>query len=179
MNQNGSALLVSLILLAILTLGGLAAISSSSLEEKVTGNVKDLQTAFRMGEATLLNAEAFLQKNQSNISHFTNNCDQGLCFNGIVSDSVTHCRTNNASPWRNESLWLDNTRTRLFTMSVNNIQLTARYIIEFLCYVPKVPSGPTADVANIHDWAQLFRVTVKANGFGQGTAVMLQTTYKK
>jgi len=56
--QRGSVLVVSLIFLLLLTLLGLAALQTTTLEEKMAGNVTDQSRAFQAAEAALRNAEA-------------------------------------------------------------------------------------------------------------------------
>ena len=56
-NQKGAALIVSLIILALMTLLGLSSISTSSLEEKMTANLRDHELAFQAAEIALRDAE--------------------------------------------------------------------------------------------------------------------------
>ena len=179
MRQQGSALLVSLVLLVMLTFTGLAAINSSSLEEKVTGNFRDLQTAFRVAEAGLLEAEQRVQETDVDLTEFTPACQQGLCFFGNIPEDVANCRAGSSTPWRDASLWQDADRTRELVISLNGEQFKANYIVEFRCYLPRDADDPDPDVANINDWSQFYRITVKAYGNKGSANVMLQTTYTK
>ncbi|MGD8589131.1 MAG: PilX N-terminal domain-containing pilus assembly protein, partial [Chromatiales bacterium] len=58
--QQGSVLIVSLILLLVMTLLGLSAMQSSLMEETMAGNVKDRNLAFQAAEAALRDADAWL-----------------------------------------------------------------------------------------------------------------------
>lgn len=69
-NQRGVVLVITLILLLVLTLVGLAATTSTSLEEKMTANQRDTQVAFQAAEAALRNGESQLQ--QANPGNFNN-----------------------------------------------------------------------------------------------------------
>jgi type IV pilus assembly protein PilX len=55
--QRGSALIVSLIFLVILTLLGITAASVTSQEERMAGNTRDRDLAFEAAEAAMRDAE--------------------------------------------------------------------------------------------------------------------------
>ena len=61
--QRGVALIVSLILLLIVTVIGLAAIRSTTLQEKMSSNLQDRQIALQNSEAGLRVAQGLLQAN--------------------------------------------------------------------------------------------------------------------
>lgn len=54
--ERGTALILSLIILMILTILGITAISTSSLEEKMSGNVQEGTRAFEVAESALQSA---------------------------------------------------------------------------------------------------------------------------
>jgi len=58
--QRGSALVVSLSILLILTILGVSAMRTTSLEEKMAGNARDTQVAFEAAEAAMRQAETYL-----------------------------------------------------------------------------------------------------------------------
>lgn len=60
--QKGAVLLISLVFLLLLTVIGLSAIQSSTLQERMAGNANDLNTAFQAAEAGIRQAEAVLQQ---------------------------------------------------------------------------------------------------------------------
>lgn len=55
--QQGAILVISLILLLVMTLLGLAAMQMTRLEERMAGNQRDVSIAFQGGEAGLRDAE--------------------------------------------------------------------------------------------------------------------------
>jgi type IV pilus assembly protein PilX len=59
-SQTGSALIVSLIFLLLMTLIGTAAMRSSTMQEQMAGNSRDWNVAFQASEAALREAESFL-----------------------------------------------------------------------------------------------------------------------
>ncbi|MGC9184246.1 MAG: pilus assembly PilX family protein [Thiomonas sp.] len=65
--QRGVALIVSLILLLIVTVIGLAAIRSTTLQEKMASNLQDRQIALQNTEAALRIAQGLLQANTATV----------------------------------------------------------------------------------------------------------------
>lgn len=59
-HQKGVVLAVSLLLLLVVTIVGLAAISGTTLQEKMSGNMYDREVAFQSAEASLRVAETQL-----------------------------------------------------------------------------------------------------------------------
>ena len=58
--QQGSVLIVSMLILLVLTLIGVTAMGTSALEEKMAGNSRDQNLAFQASEAALRDAEGFI-----------------------------------------------------------------------------------------------------------------------
>lgn len=58
--QRGAVLAVSLIVLLVLTLVGVASLQSTSLEERMAGNLRDLNLALQASESTLREAEGVI-----------------------------------------------------------------------------------------------------------------------
>lgn len=58
--QAGSVLFISLMLLLMLTILGVTAMNSVTLEERMAGNLRDTDLAFQAGEAALRDAENWL-----------------------------------------------------------------------------------------------------------------------
>lgn len=61
--QKGAVLLISLIFLILLTLIGVTAMQTTTLQERMAGNVRDLNLAFQASEAALRAGEAWLPAN--------------------------------------------------------------------------------------------------------------------
>lgn len=59
--QNGTALVISLVFLLLLTIIGITAVSTATLEEKMSGNMKDQFTAFHATESALRFGENWLR----------------------------------------------------------------------------------------------------------------------
>ncbi len=58
--QRGAVLAVGLVILLVLTLIGIVSLQSSSMEEKMAGNMRDMNLALQSTETTLREAETFI-----------------------------------------------------------------------------------------------------------------------
>ncbi len=176
--EQGSVLLVSLVLLLIMTVAGLTSIRLSGLEEKMTGNFYDQQKAFHAAEVALLEAENHIDKNLFSLNVFNADCTEGYCFSGNDRSDAGNCSLGSSTPWSNDSTWQNSALHRTTTFDIDGITSQAKYIIEFRCYIPKNNDGPMPDPANQGEWAMFFRVTALATGGSDSTRVMLQSSYK-
>ncbi len=64
--QQGSALIFSLVILLVMTLVGITAMSTSTLEEKMAANDRAQQAAFQNAETGMISAEAMLNTRSYN-----------------------------------------------------------------------------------------------------------------
>ena len=62
----------------VLTILGVSGMKSSVLEEKMAGNMRDSQLAFQAAEATLREAEQYIENNIVSITNFDTNGSDGL-----------------------------------------------------------------------------------------------------
>lgn len=60
--QSGAALVVGLVLLVVITLVGVGAMQTTTLQEKMAGNLRDSNLAFQASEAALRDCEAVLAR---------------------------------------------------------------------------------------------------------------------
>ncbi|MDP0589774.1 MAG: PilX N-terminal domain-containing pilus assembly protein [Candidatus Endonucleobacter bathymodioli] len=172
-------LFISLVFLLILTLVGVTAMNSLNIEVKIAGNYNDQQLAFYAGEATLLDAEKYIAETDFDVTEFTSECDNGLCFSGRHVNDISNCSANSVSPWREQDLWKDSARVKKVDLDFDGMIFHGWYIIEFRCYLPKDHDGLSPDITNINEWSRFFRITARAGGSLGNARVMLQSTYKK
>ena len=71
-SQQGSVLIISLVIMVVLTILGVSGMKTTILEEKMAGNMRDSQLAFQAAEATLKQAEQYIEQNVVSISSFDN-----------------------------------------------------------------------------------------------------------
>lgn len=60
--EQGMTLVISLIFLLVLTIIGISAMSTSSLQEKMAGNMKDKALSFQAAESALVTAEEWIKQ---------------------------------------------------------------------------------------------------------------------
>jgi type IV pilus assembly protein PilX len=67
-DHRGSALVVSLLILLVMTIIGITAMGSTTLEERMANNNRQRQLAFQSAEAALRDAESWLANNVTSIA---------------------------------------------------------------------------------------------------------------
>ena len=194
--QQGTTLVVALILLLITTIGSLSLMAGVKSERKMGDNLEQYQLAFQAAEEVLRRVEkkyiedvTFTEANFlsscTGAGCFTPSCVNGLCATiNYPSEGVKNCNISESI-----ALWEDpNIRSRAPSIEINidrknitetseNVILKIKYLIEFRCHVPKVAS-PSPDVMG--DWARYFRVTVWTDDDQTlDSPIMLQSTYQK
>lgn len=199
--QSGTALIVSLIILAIVTLLGVTSMQSSNTELKLAASQRDRGVAFEAAEAALAIVEKNLADNPplreklystcAGTGCYNTSCDGGLCFDGeyLASHREFECQVADyAGPggskrvnfWSDEGLKVWQTEGRYQTVEIDSLKSDVKYIVEFLCYVDR-DKDTTFDPTNDQTWnngAPLFRITALAEGNGGRASVALQSTYK-
>lgn len=170
-HQSGAVLVVSLIMLLLLTIIGVTSMQTTSLEEKMAGNMRDRNIAFQAAEAALRDAERDLSnasssanRNITGISSFVADCgasttgsniDDGLCYTaGGYGTPIWTTVNMTAAP---------SVAYGSFTgaAAIANLSAQPRYIIEGL-----TTGSPF-----------YYRITVRAQGANPNTVVWLQAVY--
>jgi len=197
--QKGTALIVSLVLLAIVTILGVSGMQSSNTELKIAASMRDRGIAFEAAEAAIAIIEEQLASSPpsradllssctGNTDCFSSTCDNGLCFDGDYQFGYSEFECEVADYagssqrvefWSDSTLDVWNTSSKHKTILVSGVTTQVKYITEFLCYVPRDDSTPfSALPAENNNGAPLYRVTVLAKGNGNRSSVALQSTYK-
>ncbi len=196
--QSGTALIVSLIILSIVTLLGVSNMQSSNAELKMAASMRDRGVAFEAAEAALAIIEENLAtsppsrndlfSNCSGATCFNATCQNGLCFDGDyqLSYSEFECQVADYADssqrvkfWSDSTLDVWNTANRYQTISVDSVSAPVKYITEFLCFVARDENTPfSAAAGENNNGAPLFRITALAKGNGGRASVALQSTYK-
>jgi len=177
--QSGAALITGLIFLVVLSMIGITAARMSTLEERMSGNMRDRSIAMQAAELALRDAERDIlgrgttPRNPviAGISDFVADCDQdntddtdddGLCYNGPAGYGVAIWTTANmtAAP---SVAYSD------YTNATNIAGLSAqpRYILEGIRRTP--PGGGEVFY---------YRITVRAQGANPNTVVWLQEVFR-
>jgi type IV pilus assembly protein PilX len=191
--QTGSILLLSLLMMLILTMVGVASIGNVTLNERMASNYRDHDISFQAAEAALKEGERqaitySLSFDESNFRDdctgsdcFTSACNNGYCFNGDYPASGECNVVPPASPlWLQDANWSTAGIARESVVSFPTLPVQPRYIVEFLCYVVADSTAGTPSVPPPYgvDWAYMYRVTAYAEGSSSYSRTMLQSTYK-
>lgn len=168
--QRGSVLIISLIIMVVLTILGVSGMKTTQLEEKMAGNLKDSQLAFQAAEATLKQAEQYIDSNIVSISSFDDDGSDGL-----------YDKTEER-PW--ETINWDDTDSIEYTNFDNSYSINSppRFIVQHL-----VSQLNNADQLNLDNYGQgtgagrveMFLITARATGSSGNSVVTLQSTYGK
>lgn len=166
-SQKGIALVTGLIFLVVLTLISVAAMKSTSLEERMAGNARDQSIAFQAAEAAVREAMKSLGTGVPPASGFVAGCAAGLCESDPVTPVWTTITANNE--------WTSS-KTLAYTGTPLTIQ--PRYIIE-LIVGSSIPSGESASegAGSSGTLVSSYRVTARGWGMTDKTQATLQSTF--
>lgn len=174
--QYGVALITGLIFLVVLTLISVTAARMSSLEERMSGNMRDRSLAMQAAEMALRDAERDIRGGAGitrtpaifGLTNFDSACTAGLCYNGPTGNA-------NGTNWITTPVWsvINMTAAPSVAYGTNTgatgfVGLSAqpRYIIEG---IEKNGSGTAIFY---------YRITVRAQGANANTVVWLQEVYR-
>ena len=200
--QQGAALVISLIMLVLMTLVGVTAMQVTTVQQKMVSNNNDLNIAFQAAETALKRGEEYLSgivagKAIEAESPFTDPCTAGLCKPkpegsdpqwlppnvSWAKDSTTTLEYGNETVLAGAS---DNIRD-ILPLPSSSVAKQPRFIIEDITPtgVGK-PKGGLGTIKNDNDIGKgWFRVTAQGYGRGQSddgeplARVMLQSVRKK
>lgn len=172
-------LIISLILLMIMTLLGVNAMQSSTMEERMAGNLRDQTLAFQAAESAVRDAETFIEGLASTASFNDSNglyqADSTLVPDRLDSDddSTKDHLDGDSTAW-----------SRSKSVAASTIAGTAtapRYYIQHLGTV----DGGGSSALNIKGYGalkagsdvELFRITARGTGGSDSAQVILQSHY--
>ena len=171
-NQRGSALIVSLIILLIMTILGVQGMQSSTLEEKMSGNFRDRALAFEAAEAALKAAEGWLnlQTNPPPAS------DTG----------ATNVWTFGTPDLSSYSTWSTNgvEATTGLTEGAGALSQAPQYIIEERGVITGFGQNSSAEIGAVTQSSASgtsygYRITARGVGSTPNSVVILQSNYEK
>ena len=171
--QKGAALIISLILLVIMTLLGVAGIRGITQEERMANHSLDRSLAFQATEAGLREAEQLVETNNANVSTLlaavdaTSKCnitaDLRICAAPVATDEARWLLASFDS-WKSLSV-----------VGAGALAVTPQYFVEFLGadFECRPGEGTASGIT-----CKRYRVTVRSNdGTGARSYVMLQSIY--
>jgi len=172
--QGGVVLFMSLIMLLIITVLGLSSVQTTSMQERMARNSRDVNLAFQAAESAIKDAETIVEELAS-LSDFD---APDANANGLYYEADFDEESNwKAVDWDAED-------GNYFTASttVSNVASQPKYIVEHVKTV--VSDEDRLNLDNVGQdtgsgRAQIFRVTVYGTGGTDSARVMIQSTYGK
>lgn len=171
--QQGVALIMALAFLMILTIIGVTALSTTSLQEKMAGNVQDKHAAFQAAESALREAESVVEAWTSKPT-FSN-------ANGLYTPQPAGTK-----PWWYTVDWTDTTNTVFgYSGSIVEVNTLPSYIIEDLGSLAGGSAGTGSLVAGFappaatSGGANMYRITARGVGRSDTAVAMVQSVYRK
>lgn len=159
-NERGAVLVVGLMLLLVLTLLGVVALQSTTLQERMAGNMREQEQAFQSAEAALRSGEAFLRSSEI-LPAFTG-------AGGLYPDSDP------AAPrWSQQTTW-GGDGSRPYPGQVADGAAPPRFIIEQLPFEPQPGDSLAADEELTSNG--MYRVTARGTGALGRAVVVLEST---
>lgn len=168
--QSGSALLISLVILVIMTILGISAMSNTVLEAKMANNIEQRQIAFQAAEKALRDAEAWLTTNiNTEFDIAANFSDSGALYHSRDYGSLSHLK--------DRSNWTPVTSVE--SLGLNNVLgNNPRYIIEYLGKVQRANPEPNGarSYQNFDFRFGAFKITAMGYGADAAATYMLTST---
>ena len=172
--QRGVILIMALVLLMMLTILGVSSMHTSSLEERMAGNMRDSEVALEAAEIALNAAQVYVDGIATTVD-FSSTGGTGGLF------TATAISTTSKEAWQIETNWGG---TNTVNVTVPNLANPAEYIIEII----DSDYGQEDDITPFGGYEggdaskgdiSLFKITVRGYGKNLNTRIMLQSTYGK
>jgi len=164
-HQQGVVLAISLIILLLMTIIGVSAMNTTSLQEKMTSNMKDYNVALQSAEAAIVEAEAYLD-GIATLGDFNNT-------NGLYENA-------GEDPLWGNIDWTSSAAYNAMDSTPSWAKDTPKYVIEHFSTITS--DEDTLNLTNIGEGTgggdyELFRITAYGESSGEGTGVLVQTIY--
>ena len=166
--QRGVALFVSLVLLLVLTIIGVSAVQSTSLEVRMARNDHDSLLAFQAAESALRDAEAAIEALPGTAG-----------FNDAGANGLwTVAPMDETQRWNDANAWANGTSVEGSAMA--EVATQPRYMIEHVASVIKVENAVQIDDpygGGASAQIEMFRVTARGTGGTDAATVVLQSIW--
>jgi len=173
--QQGFVLTMALVFLVLLTIIGVTALSTTTLEEKMAGNMKDRNLAFQSAETALLSGEHWIDT-QLQKPGFPNTA------NGLYSVDPTSAVANwDAISWTSNVVQYpcSPSLTTGCGTGVTKVNTQPKYIIEDLGEIPDSKGSLVTGANYQNTGVTMLRVTARGTGGTDAAVAMVQSTYSR
>lgn len=179
-NQQGAILITSLMLLVVMTILGLSAMQTASMEERMVANMRGEQIAFQAAESALRDAEAWLA------AQTTEPLATSSATNLVYTLDGPDTNTDNSLPWWKEwtdSQWSGTTVTDYgdadnlrFTSASGLSGVPPGYVIEELgLYTDGGTRGHNSDGHG----RIFYQITARGKDSSERITVLLRSSYAR
>jgi len=176
--QSGAALVIALVLMTVLTMMGVTAMRSNTMDVRVHNAMKDRGNAFQCAEAALRQGELFIE----NVSVRPDDTTPGIpskanlqvwkidtsTLNNLVNEDYTWWQTNG---------WSD------LALSDADVEVgcaaQADYIVQSLGGIGDNGSGDLSFKAQAESQIDGYRITSRSEGVSDNAVVILQSTFTR
>ena len=168
--QRGIALFISLVILMLLTIAGVAAVQTTQLQARMARNAHDNLVAVQAAEWALREGERFLLSAVPDAARYTDAGTDGLWRPADFGD---------APVWQVESVWADGGRGSRRAASVAGAVAAPRYLIEWLTTLTGPDNPHLLEQSTIvrAPRTAMFRITARGFGATPNARAQLQSTF--
>lgn len=167
-HQSGAALMVSLMILLVLTLIGVTSMSSTILEEKMAGGVRNQNLSFQSAEAALRDGEIWIG-GQNPVPRAVALCGSPPC-QVVELDSLGDLTA------QNDAWWSSNAREYGVTGTPEvGVSADPRYIVEYRTF--EDIGGLDVGTNSFQRRFDYYRLTARGTGGNTTTETILQSHY--
>jgi type IV pilus assembly protein PilX len=177
--QRGAALITGLIFMVVLTLLAVAAMRTTSLDEKMAGNALSQAAAFQAAEAALRQGIFAVRSGAvSSVSSFSAGCASGLCLPATGINPPAWVTVFPFGQTAQSPSAVTYSGTQLAGLANQPLPIQPQYILELLPDVP-VPSGNSRGIGRSSSGGTStpFRVTARGWGLAPEAQATTQATY--
>jgi len=161
--QRGTALVMTLVFLVLLTMLGITAINTSTLEERMAGNTKDQNLSFQAAETALRAAEVWVENTTAATQLTVNSA------NGIYIPSLTGTEIWDSVAWSSANVvTYPGVPGTPASGALGDVNIRPKFIIEI---VKTESLSPGTKITA--------RITARGTGASDNTVSMVQSTYQK
>ena len=171
--QQGAVLIVSLIMLLVLTILGVTSMNNTMMEERMAGNMRDLQIAFHAAEAGLRMGEDALRQPILPAFVTARDGDGDLVGTGgyyLVDSGL----------WQIDEFWFtlsdDDVDATDHVLETSDVDGAVRGPLFYAEELPAVQSGGSLEAGVAFD-AGVFRLTARGFGSTENATAIIQSVF--
>ncbi len=180
--EQGSVLVISLLILLVMSLLSITSVNNSVLEEKMAANSRSSQLAFQAAEAALREGENYVSQSMTANTDINGDIADTVCTNGFCDcDNRIGAAGENGCPleyWTDGGLNVWNASFKPYSGSLQEGE-NASFIIEYMGKTqPAPPAAAEPDPRLCATCPDMYRITALGVHINSGARVMLQSTFR-